>query len=171
VNSFVSNSKAMKNKPLKRNENLLKLSRDHHAGLLFCWKIRQGVKYHIETNRMIDYVKYFWDHHFATHFKEEEEFLFAPFNDKEVQKALDDHQKIKTFVEKVGVSGMEHEDDILLELADTIDDHIRYEERVLFPHLEERLSDQQLELIGEQIVDEPLTDNYEDEFWKKSSSL
>ena len=167
----MSNSKVMKNEPLKRNENLVKLSRDHHAGLLFCWKIRQGVKYHIETSRMIKYVKYFWDHHFASHFKEEEEFLFAPFRDEEVQKALDDHQKIKTFVEKVGVSGMESEDDILLELADTIDDHIRYEERVLFPHLQERLSEQQLELIGEQIVDEPLTDNFEDEFWKKSSSL
>ncbi len=108
---------------------------------------------------------------FFTHFKEEEEFLFAPVKDKEVQKALDDHQKIKTFVNKIGVSGMENEDDILLELADTVDDHIRYEERVLFPHLQEQLSDEQLEMIGEQIVDEPLTDNYEDEFWKKSSSL
>lgn len=161
----------MKNKPLKRNENLVKLSKDHHAGLLFCWKIRQGVKYHIETNRMIKYVKYFWDHHFASHFKEEEEFLFTLLKDKEVQKALDDHQKIKIFVDKIAVSGMENEEDVLLELADVVDDHIRFEERVLFPHLQEQLSDEQLEKVGEQIVNEPLTDNYEDEFWKKSSSL
>ena len=66
---------------------------------------------------------------------------------------------------------MESEDDILLELADTVEDHIRYEERVLFPHLQQELSNEQLEIIGEQIVDEPLADNYEDEFWKKSSSL
>ncbi len=161
----------MEKKPLKRNENLVKLSKDHHAGLLFCWKIRQGVKYHIETDRMIKYVKYFWDHHFASHFKEEEQFLFAPLKDKEVQKALDDHQKIKIFVDKIAVSGMESEDDVLLELADTVDDHIRYEERILFPHLQEELSDEQLEKIGEQIVNEPLTDNYEDEFWIKSRSL
>lgn len=161
----------MEKKPLKRNENLVKLSKDHHAGLLFCWKIRQGVKYHIETDRMIKYVKYFWDHHFASHFKEEEQFLFAPLKDKEVQKALDDHQKIKIFVDKIAVSGMESEDNVLLELADTVDDHIRYEERILFPHLQEELSDEQLEKIGEQIVNEPLTDNYEDEFWIKSRSL
>ncbi len=161
----------MKNEPLKRNQNLLKLSRDHHAGLLFCWKIRQGVKYHIETGRMINYVKYFWNHHLATHFKEEEEFLFAPIQDKEVQKALHDHQKIRTFVDKIDVSGMENEDDVLLEFADTVDDHIRYEERILFPHLQEKLSDQQLEMIAGQIVQEPLTDDYKDEFWKKSSSL
>lgn len=161
----------MKNSPLKRDENLLKLSRDHHAGLLFCWKIRQGVKYHIAIERMIQYVKYFWDHHFATHFKEEEEFLFAQVRDGEVQKALDDHQKIKTFVDQVSVSGMENEEDVLLELADTVDDHIRYEERILFPHLQEKLSEEQLKTIGEQMVEEPLTDNYEDEFWKKPTSL
>ncbi|MGN6250128.1 MAG: hemerythrin domain-containing protein [Ginsengibacter sp.] len=161
----------MKNSPLKRDENLLKLSRDHHAGLLFCWKIRQGVKYHVAVERMIEYIKYFWDHHFATHFKEEEEFLFAQVRDKEVQKALDDHQKIKTFVDQVSVSGMENEEDVLLELADTVDDHIRYEERVLFPHLQEKLSEDQLKTIGEQMVEEPLTDNYEDEFWKKPTSL
>lgn len=89
----------MKNELLKRNQNLLKLSRDHHAGLLFCWKICQGVKYHIETGRMINYVKYFRNHHLATHFKEEEDFLFGP-KCEEVEKALDDHQKIKTFVDK-----------------------------------------------------------------------
>lgn len=161
----------MKNQPLKRNENLVKLSRDHHAGLLFCWKIRQGVKYHIETDRMTRYVRYFWDHHFATHFKEEEEFLFSPVQDEMVKKALNDHQKIKIFVDKIRVSGMENDEEVLLELADTVDDHIRFEERVLFPHLQEKLSEQELELIAEQIVDEPLTDTYQDEFWKKSNSL
>lgn len=29
---------------MKRNENLVPLSRDHHFGLLCCWKIRQGIK-------------------------------------------------------------------------------------------------------------------------------
>ena len=161
----------MKNKPLRRNENLVKLSKDHHAGLLFCWKIRQGIKYHIETNRMIKYVKYFWDHHLAAHFKEEEEFLFPPLKDKEVQKALDDHQKIKIFVGKIAVTGMEREQGVLLELADTLDNHIRYEERILFPHLQEKLSEEQLKKIGEQIPDATLADTYEDHFWEKSRSL
>ncbi len=161
----------MKNKPLRRNENLVKLSKDHHAGLLFCWKIRQGFKYHIETDRMIKYVKYFWDYHLASHFKEEEDFLFPLLKDTEVQKALDDHKKIKIFVDKIASSGMDREKDVLLELADSVDDHIRYEERVLFPHLQEKLSDEELDKFGRHITAVPLTDNYEDYFWKKSSSL
>jgi hypothetical protein len=31
-------------KPIKRNKHLKWLSRDHHFGLLACWKIRQGLK-------------------------------------------------------------------------------------------------------------------------------
>jgi len=30
----------MKTKPIKRNENIMKLSKEHHFSLLFCWKIR-----------------------------------------------------------------------------------------------------------------------------------
>lgn len=161
----------MLHKPLKRNKNLVKLSKDHHAGLLFCWKLRQGVKYHIETQRMIKYIKYFWAHHFSGHFKEEEEFLFAAIKDNKVQKALEDHQKIKIFVEKINVPGLENEGNVLLEFADTVGEHIRFEERVLFPHLQEKLSDKQIKKIGEQLVHEPFTDDYEDEFWVKSKSL
>lgn len=161
----------MENKPLKRNMNLANLSRDHHAGLLFSWKLRQGVKYHIEIERMRKYIKYFWTNHFSGHFKEEEEILFPAIDDQQVQKALADHQKIKTFVEKIDVSGMEKEDDVLLEFADTVDAHIRFEERVLFPHLQEKLSEAQLEKIGGQLLHEPFADGYEDEFWVKSKSL
>jgi len=72
----------MEKMPIKRNENIVKLSRDHHASLLFCWKLRQGIKYHSSIERMVKYVQYFWNQHFTPHFKEEEEFLFAPVKDK-----------------------------------------------------------------------------------------
>jgi hemerythrin-like domain-containing protein len=171
VNRFAANSGIMKKMPLKKDVCLANLSKDHPAGLLFSWKLRQGVKYHIEADRIIKYIKYFWSHHFSGHFKEEEEFLFAPVKNEEVKKALEDHQKIKTFVEKIGVSGMESEENILLEFADTVDAHIRFEEKVLFPHLEESLSDEQLKKIRKQLVHEPFVDQYEDKFWIKSNSL
>jgi len=161
----------MEKKPIKRNENIVKLSRDHHASLLFCWKIRQGIKYHASPHRIIQYVRYFWNQHFSAHFKEEEEFLFPPLKDDFVQKAIDDHQKIKTFIEQITVEGLENEEENLSELAEMVEQHVRYEERILFPHLEQKLSDKQLEIIGEQIDSQTLTDNYEDQFWVKSTSL
>jgi hemerythrin-like domain-containing protein len=161
----------METKPLKRSEHIVKLSRDHHASLLFCWKLRQGIKYHISRERLIKYVQYFWQHHFSIHFREEEEFLFAPLKDEIVQKAMEDHQKIKAFIGQISFHRTEGSENVFLELAEMVNDHVRYEERVLFPHLEEKLSDEQLEKIGREINTEPLMDDYEDNFWTKPSSL
>jgi hemerythrin-like domain-containing protein len=49
-----------------------------------------------------------------------------------------------------------------------VDDHIRFEERVLFPHLEQLLSDLQLEAIGEKLNNSgppELNEAYPDQFW------
>jgi hemerythrin-like domain-containing protein len=133
--------------------------------------LRQGIKYHIETDRMKKFVKYFWAHFFSGHFKEEEEILFASVKDQEVQKALEDHRKIKFFVDKIKISGKGNEQKVMLDLADTLDDHILFEERILFPHLQKKLSDDQLEKIEMQLVQKPFVDKYKDEFWVKSKSL
>lgn len=162
--------KYMKNNSEKSNCGLLPFSKDHYAGTLFSWKIRQGLKYHVEKQRMLDYVNYFWNHYFSGHFKEEE-LLFNLVKDDHVKKALADHQQIKTVFKKIKKSGLRYGEDILLELSDTIDSHIRFEERVLFPHLCQSLSDKQLKSIAGQLVREPLVDNYQDQFWVKSKSL
>lgn len=156
---------------MKRNENIVKLSRDHHASLLFCWKLRQGVKRHAAWEKMIKYVNYFWDHHFAVHFKEEEKILFAPLKDEVVQKAVDDHRKIKRLIDNLNSSSPENRQDELSRLADVVDEHVRYEERILFPHLESALTEGQLNDIGSKITSDTLLDNYEDDFWSKPKSL
>lgn len=161
----------MEKKPIKRNENIAKLSRDHHASLMFCWKLRQGIKIHVSTERMMKYVQYFLNHHFAPHFREEEEILFAPLDDKKVRKAIDDHVTIKKAINEILFSGLENQPQKLLALAGMVDEHVRYEERILFPHLENELSEGQLEIIGKQISGESLKDNYKDEFWIKNKSL
>lgn len=161
----------MEKKPIKRNENIVKLSRDHHASLMFCWKLRQGIKQHISHERMVQYVKYFLDSHMTTHFKEEEDFLFQPLQDDKVQKAKSDHVEILKLTNTVLVSDKEDLGDELARLADLVDAHVRYEERILFPHLEQNLTEVQLENIGRSISEEPLKDLYEDEFWVRSKSL
>jgi hemerythrin-like domain-containing protein len=158
----------MEKKPIKRNKHILQLSKDHHFTLLFCWKIRQGVKKQIDPERIKKYVQYFWQEHIQTHFREEEEILFKPVEDDKVQKALNDHQAIKNQVTEVLQLPNDISTEALLMLADMVDAHIRYEERALFPHLETVLTENQLELIGEQLDKQEIQkDNYQDEFWIK----
>ena len=157
----------MENKPIRRNEHIKKLSKDHHSGLLFCWKIRQGLKHEVATERIKKYTSYFWTNHLAEHFKEEEVILFSPLKDELVQKALDDHKQIKHQLDELLDGSTDDAKKGLARLANLTDDHIRYEERKLFPHLEKMLSDKQLEEIGKKLDAQPspLADDFEDSFW------
>lgn len=157
----------MELKPIKRSEHIILLSKDHHASLLFCWKIRQAMKMDVDMERIKKYVQYFWQHHMQPHFKEEEEILFAPLKDKKVEKAIEEHGQIKTQIDTL-LNSSEMEADTSLKLADMVDKHVRYEERELFPYLETALTAEQLEAIGKQLqLVKPaiLKDAFEDEFW------
>jgi len=160
----------METKPIKRSEHIMKLSKEHHSGLLFCWKIRQGLKREAATERIIKYTQYFWSHHLDEHFREEETILFSPLKDEMVQKAIEDHQQIKHILDDLQGSSADDAIQKLTQLANLVDDHIRYEERKLFPHIEKSLSDEQLEKIGKQLAAlQPAssTDDFEDQFWIK----
>jgi hypothetical protein len=154
-------------RPLKRNECIKKFSRDHHLGLLFCWKIRHGLKAGVALNRVCKYVAYFWQQHLQWHIKDEEKILFSHLKDRRVQKALNEHKLISAQVQDVINDSENNKRKSLTKLADMVDDHIRYEERILFHHLEMKLNKEQLENIGTQIHKQrsSLQDEYEDQFW------
>ena len=86
----------MPEKPIKRNENLITLSKDHHFGLLFCWKIRQGLKAEIELDRIRKYINYFWEFHLKQHFIEEETILFNQVKDRLCEDGFNQHKEIRT---------------------------------------------------------------------------
>jgi hemerythrin-like domain-containing protein len=162
----------MEKKPIKRNEHIIMLSKDHHFTLLFCWKIRNGLKLGIEPGRIKRYVQYFWEHHLRSHFAEEETILFAPVKDAAVQKAIDDHAKIAEQIKALDAND-DNTKNNLSALADTVDNHVRYEERELFPHLEQVLTDDQLEKIGKQLTtrhNAAVKDDFADEFWLKDQN-
>jgi iron-sulfur cluster repair protein YtfE (RIC family) len=152
-----------RDKAMKRHESIVPLSRDHHTGLLFCWKIRQGLKKQIPPARIQPYVQYFWDNHLKQHFEEEENILFAALKDSKCQQAVAEHKEIRKLIDANTNTA-----DSLNALADSIDNHIRFEERVLFPHIEQVLPAEQLAAIGNQLHtlhENHLSDLYPDEFW------
>jgi hemerythrin-like domain-containing protein len=106
------------------------------------------------------------------HFREEETILFAPVKDEPVKRALKEHEDIAKQINEINISEQISPDQ-LLTLADMVDNHVRYEERELFPHLEEILTEQQLESIGKQISaqhDPNLKDDFADDFWVKKKA-
>lgn len=155
---------------MKRNENLIELSRDHHYGLLLGWKIRRGIENRTDLEVIRQYVAYFSQNSLFPHFKEEEQGVlsFMPEGDSHRQKVLQDHENIRTTVRAIIASDVVDAQD-LLDLASMVDAHIRYEERQLFPYLEQSLSSEALAEIGTaiQASHKPFVESFENEFWQK----
>lgn len=114
-----------------RDPNTAPLSRDHHTGLLFCWKIRQGLKLNVESERMLLYVHYFWHSHLRNHFAEEENILFILKEDVLCDKARNEHRSIASLISQM----KEADKHLLQQLTHLLKQHIRFEERELFPYL------------------------------------
>lgn len=153
---------------MKRHAGIIPLSRDHHFGLLCCWKIRQGIKKGVSTERIKPYIEYFWSAHLEKHFSEEESLLFSTLsNDELCLRATTEHHRLK---EEITALKNDHSEDRLLGFAGLLDEHIRFEERVLFPHLEKTLPEETLATIGkalEALHATPVPDDYPDAFWEK----
>jgi hemerythrin-like domain-containing protein len=160
----------MENKPIKRSQHILQLSKDHHFTLLFSWKIRQGLKQCVDSERIKKYVFHFWQSDMHAHFREEEEILFAPLKDDKVQKAIEEHKQIKEQIDIALKSSGDEAAKQLLLLVNIVGAHVSYEERELFPHLEKTLTEEQLVSIGAQLKDELVKDEYADEFWIKTNN-
>lgn len=155
-------------KPIKRSGHLIQLSREHHFSLLFCWKVRTGIKKNIEKRRIIPYILFFWKEHLLPHF-EEEDVLFEKVDDELVQRAYKEHQEINQTIELLSNVPDDNANDLFAKIADLVDDHVRFEERILFPHLENKIEESELAKIAHKLLEmqpDALQDEYEDEFWK-----
>lgn len=150
-------------KPIKRSQELTQLSKEHHEALLLVWKIRQGIRKGVEPQRIARYCRWFWDVHLVGHFKSEEELLPLVLSKDHLllQKMLDDHDVIQRRIKGLPDNNVES----LELLAQSINDHVRFEERQLFNEVEKIATPEQLALISEGLNEEDSLPVWEDEFW------
>lgn len=150
-------------KPLKRHPSLQQFSREHHFGLLLCWKIREGFRRNIEQNRIKKYTDWFFQTHLKPHFEAEEKYMFSLLSDddKLKKRALKEHRKLeKLFHDSEDINRA------LSLIEEQLEEHIRFEERILFNEIQKIATESELQKI-EEIHREIGIDNWEDEFWKE----
>ena len=151
-----------KKKPIKRHPALQQFSREHHFGLLLCWKIREGFRKEIEPERMKKYTDWFFQTHLKPHFEAEEKYMFTLLSDEDKLKkrAIKEHRRLERLFE-------ENEDvkRSLSLIEEELEQHIRFEERNLFGEIQKVATEEELEAI-EKMHQELLVDDWEDEFWK-----
>ncbi len=134
-------------KPIKRNAAIAEFSRDHHFALLLVWKIRDGLKNSIQPERISKYVLHFFETELMPHFKGEEELLYCKIpsdNNLRIQ-AEAEHKTIYQMVRDI--KQKQTDKNQLQIFADTLEKHIRFEERQLFNYLQDNISETELSKI------------------------
>lgn len=144
---------------LKRHPSLQDLSRDHQVVLLHARAMRWSVEGHprgqpaaVVAQEFLD----FWEGEGTLHLQEEEQVLLPAYgrrmrhesleDERAVQKMLEDHAWLHEAAAELQLCVELGEDctQQLAALARRLHDHVRLEERVIFPRVQERLGQAQL---------------------------
>lgn len=131
-------------KPLKRHLFIIEFSKDHHYGLLLVWKIRQGLQKNVEPSRIVKYVNFFSEEELLPHFEEEEKYLLPllPETDDLRKRVEAEHAHLRKLLSACANDKVAP----LKDLANDLEAHIRFEERIFFPHLEKNIDLNNVEL-------------------------
>ncbi len=138
---------------MKRDPALAPLSHDHHQALFRALRLRRVTAE--DAAEVRDDVLSFFSEHGLRHFAIEEEVLLPgcahrlDSDHPAVERVLTDHT---WFRERLGsLERGELELGAMKDFGDRLDAHVRHEERVLFPAIEEALDDAELVELGREI--------------------
>lgn len=144
---------------MKRHTAIVPLSHDHHHALILAQALKKNaVKSGLGAKSIKEKVEAAinaFNTELIPHFNHEEVLLFpiALGKDKELDKMIQDiieeHDKIKISVESMHNGNVE---DNLDAFAKLLENHIRTEERILFPKIEEVVGEEELNVLNGEII-------------------
>jgi hemerythrin-like domain-containing protein len=139
---------------MKRSNELVPLSWDHHTGLTMAKRIPERLRSGAAPADMAAYVLHQWEAHLRGHFDKEEQLLAPLIHAHDEGKALnsrlfDEHQQIAALIEQMRQNDRAPLSPILLAFAALIKAHIKFEESVYFPAVESLLPPETLAGLGD----------------------
>lgn len=148
--------------PIERHSCLQPLSREHHHVLLLVWKIRRGVSKGIQVTRIERYVNWFFQNYIADHLELEEKYVYPILGEGHelVRRGLQEHEALRSLF-----TMSQKDEQILLALATLLENHIRFEERILFNVVQQAATAMQLMVVEAHCTDGLINEDIEDVFW------
>ena len=139
---------------MKRDTALQPLSHQHHNSLMGCLLIRKGVEKKADKKVLKDFILNWWQTDLQKHMQAEENILLPYLSQRKFHKSyLDviarDHDTIRLLADRLRV----HENGYRLYsiYADIVEQHIRFEERVVFEKIQEKFTPQELATLEKQL--------------------
>lgn len=155
---------------MQRAVSLQPLSRQHKSALMTCLLIRKGVSKQASLTVMTDFLLQCWKQELKPHFEQEEKSLIPLLNSYPEGKSfatiiLRDHELWRTAMTHLEQANITYR--LLGDLADQLEQHVRYEERIVFPSLESTLTPAQLsQLHLEEDHQSAVCNTYPVKFWE-----
>ncbi|MCH7685233.1 MAG: hemerythrin domain-containing protein [Planctomycetes bacterium] len=143
---------------MKRHPSLQPLSHEHHRALL-CWREldkQLSIPHGAALRSAAAALQHYWNSRFSSHMAEEEQLLLDLLSGDLRSRLLAEHDTLRSLfcsLDDQLDSGGPFALDDLASLAATLRAHIRWEERVLFPHLQTHVSPEELRSLGNRLRD------------------
>jgi hemerythrin-like domain-containing protein len=142
---------------MKRSPELRDLSEQHHHGLVAARRLRQVALGKVPLTEAVAGFLLDWHDEIQPHFRAEEEILlpefarFVPEDHALIVRTLTEHVALRRAVRELARSDGEALQALAGTIGQSLDDHIRFEERVLYPAVEATLTKEDLVFLGQEL--------------------
>lgn len=142
---------------MKRHPHLREFSDDHHQGLVAARRLRKASAGEEPLEQTAQFFLEFWEEETEPHFIKEEEALLpvlarygVRLDSEPLTSMFAQHHYIRTLVAQLELelARRDVKSETLGELGELLDEHIRLEEREVFPMIEESLTEEALEEVA-----------------------
>ena len=145
---------------MQRDRRLMRLSEEHHHGLVFALRLERELPSAGDTELAALYADLlrFWVRGLLPHFHTESECLLTrlvrhvPPEEERVRRLQRDHFAMETLVARMrDATAIGERRDALASFGDSLRAHIRWEERELFELAQQQLTEAELDATGREI--------------------
>jgi len=141
----------------QRSEHLKKISWEHHQALRYAMHIKKGVANGVAGEVIARYIKAVNEQHLMPHFAEEEQALFSRLEHRQqenpvLRRVLEEHRALPELARKIDCDKGRNRDQ-MRRFAQTLVDHVKLEEKELFPWIERSLPESALQAAQAQNSD------------------
>jgi hemerythrin-like domain-containing protein len=155
---------------MKREAQLQPLSHQHHNGLMAALLLKKGVDKQADPAVMYDFIISAWNNELRNHFIKEEVYLhphvlLIPSLMEKYEQMKAEHHQIRHLVDAIRNGNCDVT--VIAEFHTLLEKHIRFEERELFPFIEEHIQPEQLNELGRnlQVLESKACSDYPVKFW------
>jgi hemerythrin-like domain-containing protein len=142
----------------KRSRELRPLSSEHHQALLVAFQLKTAVAGHAETagaprdiDGLLSLARRFEETVLLAHTSAEEDLLGRHLSPPDLRRLREEHQQLHGFLREArgGESSLRRQP--LAAFAELLEQHVRWEERELFPRCETLIAAEDLSAVGHEL--------------------